>query len=91
MIDLFFDWPDFDRVEAFRLHKVVNEPDFLPLFFVRHVVDVAKLVRQRRGALKSTRMGRELMEEPHIRALSAMHFHAIFWRCDLSYLGRGAL
>ncbi len=87
MIDL-FDWPDFDRVEAFRLHKVVNEPDFLPLFFVRHVVEVAKLVRKSRGALKPTRMGRELMEEPQIRALSAMLFHVTFWHCDLSYLGR---
>jgi hypothetical protein len=26
MVDL-FEWPDFDRAEAFRLHKVVNEPD----------------------------------------------------------------
>ena len=33
MVDL-FEWPDFDRADAFRLHKVVNEPDFLPLFFV---------------------------------------------------------
>src|ERR1700737_1576512 len=36
MVDLFA-WPGFDRPEAFRLHKVMNEPDFLPLFFVRHV------------------------------------------------------
>jgi hypothetical protein len=30
MIDHFI-WPGFDRADAFRLHKVVNEPDFFPL------------------------------------------------------------
>ena len=42
---------DYDKGEAeeFRFHKVVNEPDFLPVFFVRHLVEVAKLVRQHRG------------------------------------------
>ena len=45
MVDL-FEWPGFDKAEAFQLHKVVNEPDFLPLFFVRHVAEFAKLVRK---------------------------------------------
>jgi len=44
MID-HFEWPDFERSEAFRLNKVVNEPDFMPLFFVRHVASLARLVR----------------------------------------------
>jgi hypothetical protein len=30
-----FAWPGFDKAEAFRFHKVVNEPDFLPLHFER--------------------------------------------------------
>jgi hypothetical protein len=25
------EWPDFDQADAFRLNKVINEPDFLPL------------------------------------------------------------
>ncbi len=86
MIDLFA-WPDFDKAEAFQLHKVVNEPDFLPLFFVRHLVEVAKLVRRHRGALKATRLGRELAEETQVRALFAILFHVTFCHCDLSYLG----
>ena len=36
MID-HFDWPDFDSADAFQFHKVINEPDFLPLHFVRLV------------------------------------------------------
>jgi hypothetical protein len=36
-----FTWPGFDKTETFRLHKVINEPDFLPLYFVRHLVETA--------------------------------------------------
>ena len=28
------EWPGYDQADAFRLHKVVNEPDFLPLHIV---------------------------------------------------------
>ena len=57
MCDL-FTWPGFDKAEAFRLHKVINEPDFLPLFFVRHIVETAGLVRPHKGYLKITPTGR---------------------------------
>jgi hypothetical protein len=87
-VDL-FEWPDFDRAEAFRLHKVVNEPDFLPLFFVRHVAQFAKLVRIHRGSLRATRLGKDLLAEDRQRALQAILFHLTFWHADLGYLGRG--
>src|SRR5262249_23643807 len=29
------EWPGFDHSDAFRFHKVINEPDFLPLHVVR--------------------------------------------------------
>ena len=29
------EWPGYDQADAFRLHKVINEPDFLPLHIVR--------------------------------------------------------
>ncbi len=88
MVDL-FEWPGFDRAEAFRLHKVVNEPDFLPLFFVRHVAQFAKLVRPYRSSLRATRLGKEMLTEDRQRALQAILFHVTFWRADLNYLGRG--
>jgi hypothetical protein len=56
MVEL-FEWPDFQRAEAFAFHKIVNEPDFLPLFFVRHIAQMATFVRPYRGALKPTRLG----------------------------------
>jgi hypothetical protein len=43
-----FIWPDYDMAREFQFHKVVNEQDFLPLYFVRHAVQAAKLVRKQR-------------------------------------------
>jgi hypothetical protein len=88
MVDI-FEWPGFDRAEAFRLHKVVNEPDFLPLFFVRHVTQFAKLIRPYRKSLRATPLGREMLIEDRQRALQAILFHVTFWDADLGYLGQG--
>ena len=77
------------KAEAFQLHRVVNEPDFLPLFFVRHVAEFAKLVRKYRGSLRVTPLGKEMLTEDRLRALQAILFHVTFWHADLAYLGRG--
>lgn len=88
MCDL-FTWPGFDKSEAFLFHKVINEPDFLPLHFVRHLVETAGLVRRRKGYLKSTPTGRQVLEDPARQALQALLFHVALWGIDLGYLGRG--
>jgi hypothetical protein len=88
MCDL-FTWTGFDKTEAFRLHKVINEPDFLPLFFVRHVVEAGKLLRRHKGHLKIAPTGRQMLEEQNQGALQAVLFHLALWRLDLGYLGRG--
>ena len=90
MIDR-FEWPDFKRSEAFWLNKVVNEPDFMPLFFVRHIATLARLVRPYRGALKPTRLGRDLLKDARQRALQAILVHITFWLAELGYFGRGML
>ena len=82
-----FDWPDFNKEERFRLNKVINETDFLPLFFVRHVAQFAKLVHRRKGYMKVTSAGRSILE--HREALQAVLFHTAFWNMDLGDLGRG--
>ena len=88
MIDR-FTWPGFDKTHAFRLHKVINEPDFLPLFFVRHVVEAGKLLHRHKGYLKITPTGRRMLEEVNQSALQAVLFHLALWHLDLGYLGRG--
>jgi hypothetical protein len=88
MIDR-FEWPDFDRVEDFRFHRVVNEPDFLPLLFVRHIAQMARLVRPYRGALTPTPRGRGFVKVTPQGSLQSILFQAAFWQADLNYLARG--
>ena len=85
----YFTWPDFDKANAFRLHKVINEPDFLPLFFVRHVAEASNLLRKHKGHLKIAPAGRQMLEEPNQQALQAVLFHITMWHLDLGYLARG--
>ena len=84
-----FEWPEFDKAAMFRFNKVINEPDFLPLFFVRHVTEFAKLLRRQKGFLKTTPACRQLLAEPNVRVLQAVLFHTALWNVDLGYLGRG--
>jgi len=51
------DWPGLDREQFFALNKVINEPDFLPVHFVRVLLQATKLVRTHRGRLVPTLMG----------------------------------
>ena len=84
-----FTWPEFDKASAFQFHKVINEPDFLPLLFVRHVVQAGTLLRKHKGHLKISPMGRRAIQEPNLRALQALLFHISMWHLDMGYFGRG--
>jgi hypothetical protein len=86
-----FTWPDYDQVGAFQFHEVINEPDFLPLYFVRNVLEAASLLRKQKGHLKISPAGRRMMEEPNSSALQALLFHVSMWHLDLGYLSRGLL
>ena len=90
MCDL-FTWPDFDKAQSFRFQKAINEADFLPLFFVRNLVQAAGLVRKHKARIETSPAGRRMLERLHLRSLQAMLFHVAFWRLDLSYFGRGLL
>jgi hypothetical protein len=78
--------PDYDKDELLRYQKVVNEPDFLPLHFVRILTQTAKLFRTYRGKLVSTPLGRRMLaaEQQH-GPLQAVLFHVAFWRLNLAY------
>ena len=53
--------PGYDKNELLRFQKVINEPDFLPLHFVRMLTQTAKLVRTDRGKLVATPLGRRML------------------------------
>ncbi len=90
MLDL-FDWPDFPKEELLSVSKVVNEPDFAPLYYVRHLALAARLLRKHKGLIKVTKTGRRCLEEPDQRALQAVLFHVAFWYLDLGYFSRTPL
>jgi len=85
------DWPGHDNADAFEFHKVINEADFSPLFFVRHLVQTARLLRRYKGHLTITPSGRRLLDEAHASVLQAVLFHGTFWNLDLDYFSVGIL
>src|SRR6266446_8282968 len=85
------EWPDYDQADAFRLNKVINEPDFLPLHVVRQLAQAATLVRAQRGKLVATPLGKSILSAAKQGALLAILFHLAFWHLDLGYFGRGLL
>ena len=49
------EWAGYEQAEAFRPHKVINEPDFSPLHIVRLLAETATLVRTQRNKLAPLR------------------------------------
>ena len=80
-----FDWPGFDKAEMFQMNKVINETDFLPLNFVRHVAVAGNLLRRRKGSFQLTPGGRWMLDPSNLRAVQAILFHIALWRLDLGY------
>jgi hypothetical protein len=83
------DWPAYDQAVALQFDKVVNEPDFAPLYIVRNLAQAAGLVRRQRGKLLATRLGKSMLDDTRQGSLLAILFHIAFWRIDHSYFGRG--
>jgi hypothetical protein len=83
------EWPGYDQADAFRLHKVINEPDFLPLHIVRLLAEATKLVRTQRGKLVVTPLGKSMLTDARQGSLPAILFHLALWHMDLGYFGRG--
>jgi hypothetical protein len=85
------EWPGYDQADAFRLHKVINEPDFLPLHIVRSLAETATLFRTQRGKLVATPLGKSMLSETRRGSLPAILFHLALWHMDLGYFARGLL
>jgi hypothetical protein len=85
------EWPGLDKDAAFQFHKVINEPDFLPLHFVRVLVQGTKLVRTQRGTLVPTRLGKGMLVPERHGALQALLFHIALWHMNLGYFDRNPI
>jgi hypothetical protein len=85
------EWPDLDKYGAFQFHKVINEPDFLPLHFVCVLIEGTKLVRTHRGTLAPTRLGKGMLVPERYGALQALLFHVALWHLNLGYFDRNPI
>ena len=84
-------YPNYDKDELFRYQKVINEPDFLPLHFVRILTQAAKLFRTYRGKLVPTPLGRRMLAAEQHGPLQALLFHVALWHINLAYFDRRPL
>jgi hypothetical protein len=82
------EWPGLDKTELFRFHKVINEPDFLPVYSVRMLVQVTKLVRRNRDKLMPTRLGKRMLAAEQYGTLQALLFLIALWHLNLGYFDR---
>jgi hypothetical protein len=85
------EWPGYDKDELFGFHKVINEPDFLPLHFIRILTQAAKLARKYRGKRVATPLARKILKGEQHGPLQAVLFHVAFWRLNLGYFDRYAV
>jgi hypothetical protein len=85
------EWPGLDKDGAFQFHKVINEPDFLPLHFVRVLVEGTKLARKHRGTLVPTRLGKGMLVSERHGALQALLFHIALWHLNIGYFDRNPI
>jgi hypothetical protein len=84
-----FIWPEYDKTIDFEINRVINEPDFLPLYFVRHAAQAGKMLRKYKGHIKITPAGRLMLEQPNLQTLQAVLFHIAMWFLDIRYPYRG--
>src|SRR6267143_465764 len=77
--------PNYDKTELLRFQKVIDEPDFLPLHFIRILTQAAKLLRTHRGKLMPTPLGRRMLTAEQHGPLQALLFHVALWHMNLAY------
>jgi hypothetical protein len=85
------EWPGLDKAELFALNRVINEPDFLPVHFVRILLQGTKLLRTHRGTLVPSRLGKEMVAPERHGALQALLFHVALWHFSLGYFDRNPI
>ncbi len=83
-------WPPRFRDDLYEYKKVVNEEDAFPLHVLRLLLELARLVRRRKGVFGATRRGVELLADERAGDLSATLFRVQFREMNLAYLDRFA-
>ena len=77
-----FDWPFYDLETLLRMNKVINEPDFFPLYMTRMITQAAKFFRKSKDHLKTSPLGREMLDPQKIGELQRILFIIHMWRLE---------
>jgi hypothetical protein len=56
-----FQWPGYEPTELYAVNKVLNEPDFPPLFLMHEILQSTRLIRHYKGQAKLTKAGSSLI------------------------------
>src|SRR5258708_39773557 len=84
-------WPGLDKSDLFAFHRVISEPDFLPVHLVRVLLQRTKLLRKQRDKLVPTRLGKKLLSPDQYGALHAILFHIALWHLNLGSFDRNPI
>ena len=86
-----FDWPEYEKEYILGFNKVVNETDFTPLHYLRVLMQEAGLIRKRKGHLRPSRRGRDLLAEDVAGELLHLLFTTNFDAYNTGYLDRASI
>jgi hypothetical protein len=86
-----FRWPGLSSEEVYAVNKVVNETDFMPLHFLRLILQQARLIRRQKGMLRISRTGAALLDDRAAGELMRNLIITTFGRFNLAYLDRTPL
>lgn len=81
------DWPMYRSEDIFKVCKVANEDDVLPLHFFHIVLKEAGLIRKYKGHLVATKKGKELFQAKN-NSLFGLIYKTLYERIDISYFDR---
>lgn len=81
-----FEWPGYTEEELFKLNKVLNEIDFMPLMYLHDMMTALKIGRHVKGTFILTNAGQSLIGHPG-KIFSAMTPFFLF-RVNHEYLSR---
>ena len=81
-------WPAYDKANALRMNKVLNEADVMPVELTRLTAHTARLLRKHGKQLLVTKSGAALAESEAATELFARLFATTFWQVNLGYFDR---
>jgi hypothetical protein len=75
-----FRWPGYESADLYALNKVLNEPDFPPLFCLHSMFLNARLIRHHKGKAVLTKVGKSMLGE--YGGLQTLLFDRAFFDSD---------